>query len=277
MSHAVNGCRVSKAHLMGGLLALLMVCGGANAEPSSKAERSTDEVSSLGLAGHLRLHAGWAYNHYREPTLDVTFAGPEVVGGVLWLGEPDWVLSSELKLGQQHYDSPGSGSRTGIPNVDWQAQGLYALERWAPMWRGVHSGLAVQVIYTDFSGATSLGKSGYVRESRRVWWPLRWTQPLSRLGLDQPGSLEVEVAMLLYGEHVSRLSQVGGTWQDAINRQRSGISLQLKRVGTGQGLRLEPYARVTRMGTSDTVGAGAAHTATEPRNVRVQLGLNWSW
>lgn len=145
------------------------------------------------------------------------------------------------------------------------------------MWRGLQSGLGVQFIYNDLTGKTSLGQWGYMRESRRLWWPVRWTQPLSSLGLEQTGAMEVEAAVLLYGEQISRFSELGGTWKDATNRQRRGMYLQFKRVGTGQGLHLEPYFRVTSMGTSDTVSAGVGHTASEPRNMRVQLGLNWAW
>jgi hypothetical protein len=82
----------------------------------------------------------------------------------------------------------------------------------------------------------------------------------------------------LWGEHLSRLSQVNTTLQDVTNQQRKGAYLQIsKKVNTGLG-EMEPYARwawVDRSDVREVNMAGLATGSFEPENTRLQMGMKW--
>jgi len=88
----------------------------------------------------------------------------------------------------------------------------------------------------------------------------------------------VEAGGLLWGAHVSRLSQVNTSLQDVTNTQRRGVYLQVsQKISSSRGV-FEPYARWTRVDDSDirqvTVD-GQSRGACEPQNNRVNLGVKW--
>jgi hypothetical protein len=117
-----------------------------------------------------------------------------------------------------------------------------------------------------------LGFGGYDRLSTQVWLPVRWHSASA-----QPWA--VDAGWLLWGEHVSRLSQVNPNLQDVTNQQSKGVYLQIsKKLNTSSG-EVEPYARWTWVDNSDvrwvTVAPGLARGDYEPRNNRLQVGLKW--
>jgi hypothetical protein len=123
-----------------------------------------------------------------------------------------------------------------------------------------------------FRGTTSLGFGGYDRLSTQLWLPVRWHSASA-----QPWA--VDAGWLLWGEHVSRLSQVNTNLQDVTNQQSKGAYLQIsKKVKTDHG-EMEPYARLAWVDDSDvrwvTVAPGVDRGDYEPRNNRLQVGLKW--
>jgi hypothetical protein len=88
----------------------------------------------------------------------------------------------------------------------------------------------------------------------------------------------VDAGWLLWGEHVSRLSQVNTNLQDVTNTQRKGVYLQVSKMVNSSLGDLEPYVRWTWVDRSDVKEvnvAGRATGAYEPENTRLQIGLKW--
>lgn len=154
-----------------------------------------------------------------------------------------------------------------MPNVDTRWRVFRALTA-QPQWQ---YGLALHTHSNFLRGTTTLGFGGYDRLSTQVWLPVRWQS----LG-DQPWA--VDAGWLLWGEHVSRLSQVNASLQDVTNTQRKGAYLQIsQKISSSRGV-FEPYARWTRVDDSDVSQVtvdGQTRGAYEPQNNRVNLGVKW--
>lgn len=193
--------------------------------------------------------------------------GPEL--GLYWQshGAQAYTLEADALLGLQKYSSDQTGSLNQIPNIDtrWRV-----LKTW-PEQSQWQFGLAIHTHMNFLRGITSLGYGGYERISGQIWLPLRW-----RTEGQQPWVLDA--GYLLWGEHLSRLSQTNATLQDVRNVQRKGAYLQASTtLETGRG-QLQPYLRLTWVGDSDVqsvILAGEERGAYEPQNRRLQLGLKW--
>jgi hypothetical protein len=88
-----------------------------------------------------------------------------------------------------------------------------------PQWQ---YGLALHGHANFFRGTTSSGFGGYDRLSTQVWLPVSWHSAGA-----QPWA--VDAGWLLWGEHVSRLSQVNIRLQDVTNQQRKGAYIQISK------------------------------------------------
>lgn len=213
--------------------------------------------------GSWQLSAGW--QQYSEPQMQLK--GPEL--GVHWqsLNLAPYTLEADAQLGMQSYSSEQSGRLDSVLNLDTRWRALRALTA-QPQWQ---YGLALHTHANFLRGTTSLGYGGYDRLSTQLWLPVRWhsthTQPWA-----------VDAGWLLWGEHVSRLSQVNARFQDVTNTQRTGVYLQVsKKVNSIQG-ELEPFARWSWVDDSDVREQNVADQTMrtyEPKNTRLQVGLKW--
>ena len=214
--------------------------------------------------GAWQLSTGW--QDYSEPQMNLK--GPEL--GVHWQSQKlgPYTLEADAHLGLQNYSSVPSGRLNSVLNLDTRWRALRASTA-QPQWQ---YGLALHTHANFFRGTTSFGFGGYDRLSTQVWLPVRWRSA-------DPQPWVVDAGWLLWGEHVSRLSQVNPRLQDVTNQQRKGVYLQIsKNVHTDLG-EMEPYARWTWVDNSDvrwvTVAPGQARGDFEPRNNRLQVGLKW--
>lgn len=221
------------------------------------------QAQSDGPLGGWQLSAGW--QNYSEPQMNLK--GPEL--GLHWQSRSwgQFTLEADAHVGLQNYSSVPSGQLDSVLNIDTRWRVLRALTA-QPQW---HYGLALHSHSNFLRGTTTLGFGGYDRLSTQVWLPVRWQS----LG-DQPWA--VDAGWLLWGEHLSRLSQVNNSWQDVTNSQRKGAYLQIsQKISSSRGV-FEPYARWTRVDDSDirqlTVD-GQTRSAYEPQNNRVNLGVKW--
>jgi len=211
--------------------------------------------------GAWQLSAGW--QDYSEPQMKLK--GPEL--GAHWqsLNLGPYKLEADAHLGLQNYSSVQSDRLDSVLNVDSYWRALRASTD-QPQW---HYGLALHSHANFFRGTTSLGFGGYDRLSTQVWLPVRWHSASA-------APWTVDAAWLLWGEHVSRLSQVNTRLQDVTNQQRKGVFLQIsKKIHTDPG-EIEPYARWTWVDDSDVRWVtlpGQARGTHEPRNNRLQVGL----
>ena len=221
------------------------------------------QAQSHQILGVLHLNAGW--QDYRESEMQST--GPEL--GVYWqsLNLAPYTLEVDANLGLQNYTSGQSGRLNQVLNFDtrWQALRVSSAQ---PQWQ---FGLALHSHANFLRGTTSLGFGGYDRLSLQVWVPVRWHSASA-----QPWT--VDAGWLLWGEHLSRLSQVNTRLEDVTNTQRKGVYFQVsKKVNSSQG-ELEPYARWTWVDRSDVrevALAGQVLGAYEPENTRLQIGVKW--
>ena len=228
-------------------------------------------VGAIGMAqaqteqtlGGWQLSAGW--QDYSEPQMNLK--GPEL--GLHWqsrrLGA--YTLEADAHVGLQNYSSSDSGRLDQVPNVDTRWRALRALTA-QPQWQ---VGLALHTHANFLRGTTSLGFGGYDRLSTQVWLPVRWQS----LG-DQRWA--IDAGWLLWGEHVSRLSQVNTSLQDVTNTQRKGAYFQISQKRHTSRGELEPYARWTWVDDSDVqevTVSGQIRGAYEPRHNRLQVGLKW--
>jgi len=230
--------------------AFVGVMGSAQAQPEEK-------------RGAWQLSAGW--QDYSEPQMNLK--GPEL--GVNWQS-PKWgplTLEAEAQLGLQNYSSVPSGRLDSVLNLDTRWRVLRASTA-QPQWQ---VGLALHTHANFLRGTTSLGFGGYDRLSTQVWLPVRWQQ-------DNTQPWTVDAGWLLWGQHVSRLSQVNTGLQDVTNQQRKGVYFQIsKDIPTGLG-EMQPYARWTWVDDSDVHWVslvGLDRGTYEPRNNRLQVGLKW--
>lgn len=171
--------------------------GSAQAQPEEK-------------RGAWQLSAGW--QDYSEPQMNLK--GPEL--GVHWQSRK-WgplTLEAEAQLGLQNYSSVPSGRLDSVLNLDTRWQVLRASTAQS-QWQ---YGLALHTHANFLRGTTSLGFGGYDRLSTQVWLPVRWQQNNT-----QPWT--VDAGWLLWGQHVSRLSQVNNRFEDVTNQQRKGVYL----------------------------------------------------
>lgn len=223
---------------------------------------STQAQTDRSLSGW-QLSAGW--QDYSESQMRLK--GPEL--GLHWQSRlwSSFTFEADAHVGLQNYESVPSGRLNSVLNVDtrWRAMRTSTAH---PQWQ---FGLALHTHSNFLRGTTTLGFGGYDRLSTQVWLPVRWQS----VG-NQPWAMDA--GWLLWGEHVSRLSQVNSNLQDVTNTQRRGIYLQVsQKMSTSRSV-FEPYARWTRVDVSDIRQVnvnGQPSGAYEPQNNRVNLGVKW--
>ena len=178
-------------------------------------------------------------------------------------------LEADAIWGMQNYSSSVSGTLKNVPNLS---------TRWRVMtpFFGLPDlayGIALHTDYNNLRGISSVGHGGYERISTQLWLPMRLT-------LTASSPWELDAGVLLWGQHESRLSQATPNSEDVTNTQRRGVYLQANTLFvTAQGLLL-PYVRWAWIDNSDTVLAkqsGVMKPLQEPRNNRVQVGLQWQF
>ena len=237
-------------------------------------------------AARLQWSSSAAYSHYREPSIGMQLKGPELgvhlrLSDLRGLGRLK--LEVDLLGGAQNYSSAdGQLERRRTFDTRWHA--LYRLlpegsaqGQNSGQNSGLYAGLALQSSYSDLRGVVRPGVEGYERLNRSSWLTAQWRQSLKLDALPRLQGLQLDLGHLLDGRQTSYLSQVGGGWRDATNKQPWGWQVQLQSTWTAErGLLLEPFVRYTQVGHSDTVIAGPK-AVSEPANSRWQLGLKATW
>ena len=223
-------------------------------------------------------------SRYSEPSIGMKITGPEL-GLHLRMsdlrGLPRVQLEADGLIGAQDYSSR-DGTLSDRRTFDFRGRALYQLVPTGAD-QGLYAGLAYQASYSDLRGTvkpasgSSSAVVGYERLNQSAWLALQWRKSLNWDVLPTVQGYQLDLGILLDGRQRSYLSQVGGFWRDATNKQNSGWYLQLQGSWAAErGLTLEPYLRYTLVNESDTVSAGP-RLVTEPANKRLQLGLKATW
>ena len=225
----------------------------------------------------------WSYSlgaqRYAEPAMQLV--GPEI--GLHWHSTPlpragQAQLEVDALFGRQKYSSDKSGTLNNVPNIE---------TRWRILWPmnikpNISYGLALHTHFNDLQGKTSTGHGGYERQSLQLWLPFRWTdnsvQDWSALGPVK--SLRLDAGVLLFGQHVSKLSQANAsTYIDITNTQHTGVYFQTKAdYSTASGI-YSPFIRWTWVDNSNKVNGLRAGQENfyEPINRRLQIGVEWRY
>jgi hypothetical protein len=215
--------------------------------------------------GNWQLSGGW--QNYSESQMQLK--GPEL--GLHWRSNGMGPISTEADahLGLQNYNSSQSGRLDSVPNFDFQLRVMTSPQAQSP-WQ---YGLSLHGHSNFLRGTTSLGFGGYDRLTTQIWLPLRWH-------LDSVNPWTFDTGLLLWGKHLSRLSQVNDRFQNVTNTQKKGFYLQVSNKVYSSWGELEPYARWTWVDDSDVreVTEGEQkRSAYEPQNTRLQMGLKWQF
>jgi hypothetical protein len=263
-------------------IAMLLCMGAAWAQsPTAPTIKSTapDTAVASGLRWHWATSAG--LNSYAEPGL-MRLQGPEMglhlrLSDAAWGGH--WGLEADVLYGRQDYESTDTGRKTDNPNIETRSRIMYAHtgQRTAGPALGFSYGLAFHTLWSNLEGPTTTNHGLYLRKAFQLWAPVRWREGLA------PGAWATawtaEGGVLLSGQHISMLSQVGPNFMDVTNRQDKGVYLQFSSEHR-QGLRAgawSPFVRFTWLGDSDTVPISRVDQSAgiEPLSRRWQVGAQW--
>lgn len=221
------------------------------------------QTASQAPSGMWQLALGW--QHYSESQMQLS--GPEL--GLHWQSRNKgaYRLEADAAVALQNYSSTQTGTLDAVPNIDTRWRVLKSSRTW-PQWQ---YGLALHTHFNFLRGTTSLGFGGYDRLSTQIWLPVRW----QLLG-EQPWA--VDAGWMLWGAHVSKLSQVNASLQDVRNTQRKGAYVQAStHLKTEMG-ELQPYARWVWLDDSDVrwvIVGGEVQGAFEPQSKKLQVGVKW--
>lgn len=221
-------------------------------------------------------------NQYKEPGL-MQLQGPEAgvhARSTHWAEMPNAQLEGDILLGKQKYTSVKSGSMNGVTNLETRWRALTPVFSDTATNTSLLTGLAVHTLWNDLRGTSTFNGTqygGYQRSAMQLWLPLRW------VGGD---AWELDAGLLLYGRHLSKLSDVGPSYSDAVNTQRRGQYAQLTlQVPMKDGKVIKPFVRYTHLADSDTVVIRGPQnvcpsgfcTVTEPMSHRWQIGAIWEF
>ena len=216
---------------------------------------------------HIQWGVSGGVNRYQEKGL-MQLQGPEIgVHAKLtqWSALPSVQWEADVLLGKQKYTSEGSGSMTGVTNLETRWRALTPVFSNEPTNQGFLTGLAVHTLWNDLRGTSSTGSGGYERSATQLWLPVRWVSNF----------WELEAGVLVYGRHTSKLSQANTSppSADVVNTQKKGAYLQ-GQLNLQMDARhtLSPYVRYTGLGDSDVV-----NRTYEPASERWQAGVTWQF
>lgn len=212
-------------------------------------------------------------NQYQEKGL-MQLQGPEVgIHAKLtqWSVLPSVQWETDVLLGKQKYTSEGSGSMTGVTNLETRWRAMTPVFNDEPTRQGFFTGLAVHTLWNDLRGTTTFNQKtygGYERSAVQLWLPVRWSSA---------DMWDLDAGLLIYGRHTSRLSQVNTSYSDIVNTQHRGQYAQASvSWALDNGDTLKPFIRYTHLGNSNIVVMNG-DPWVEPESHRWQIGAIWEF
>lgn len=224
---------------------------------------TAEAPDTLGLTSGISL----GLNQYKEPGT-MALEGPEIGFHIRSANLPqlmNFQLESDVLLGQQKYTSDKSGSLDRVRNIETRWRALVPLFGSTNSTEGFSTGLAIHTLWNDLRGTTDTGKAGYERSAAQLWLPVRWASD---------NTWEVDAGWLLYGQHMSKLSQVSSSYTDIVNTQHRGEYVQISTHLTVDERTLTPFVRYTHLADSNVVDMGGQRWF-EPNSQRWQIGTIW--
>lgn len=212
-------------------------------------------------------------NQYQEKGL-MQLQGPEVgIHAKLtqWSVLPSVQWETDVLFGKQKYTSEGSGSMTGVTNLETRWRAMIPVFNDEPTRQGLFTGLAVHTLWNDLRGTTTFNQKtygGYERSAVQLWLPVRWSSA---------DMWDLDAGLLIYGRHTSRLSQVNTSYSDIVNTQHRGQYAQASvSWALDNGDTLKPFIRYTHLGNSNIVVMNG-DPWVEPESHRWQIGAIWEF
>ena len=183
-------------------------------------------------------------------------------------------LGGRFAFGPAHYSS-ASGTASGQVNNIWEIRGLIGKDfTYGDVDFSPYTGYAVRYLYNDARGLTSLGTSGYRRQSVYQYIPLGLT---SRLGLTDGArlALNTEYDLFTAGTQKSYLSDPNPTWGNIVNHQRHGFGFGGSIMFQMRGWSAGPWFDYWHIKDSDflPIPGSPGLGGMEPDNKTTELGL----
>jgi hypothetical protein len=246
---------------MNSKISLTFACAASCLTVLASAQTATFEKTQLAVSAGM--------NRYTEPGL-MQLEGPEVGMHLRtrWSRLSQYQLEADVLLGSQRYTSESSGTLNHVANIETRWRAMRKVWLGNTPQSGISAGLAIHTLWNDLRGNTSADKYGYQRIATQLWLPVRWNSPYN---------WDIEGGLLIYGRHISKMSEVSTSYSDITNTQRRGRYLQ---AAYGFNLRngdtVKPFMRYTYLGDSNTVTM-ANQNWIEPNSDRWQMGLIWEF
>ncbi len=219
-------------------------------------------------------HVGFSAGVNRYQEYEMQLLGPEMglhprITG--WHVMPQTQLEADVLVGKQRYTSTGTGNMNGVTNLETRWRGLVPLFGSTSPKAGFSSGVAVHTLWNDMRGRSSTGHGGYERSAVQLWLPVRWAS----------GDVwELDAGLLIYGRHISKLSQVNSANSDVTNIQNSGQYAQISMNLMQSNSTIKPFVRYTHLANSNVVRNSeydGLRPRLEPESRRWQIGAVWEF
>jgi len=202
----------------------------------------------------------------------------------------EWMWAAQLELagGKVDYDGALVDFDTGettpykISDIsDWMVEGRVLLGpefRWQGGYGSPYVGLGYRWLW-DKGGGRGIG--GYDRAANYFYVPLGGTVTFA-LGDGWSLCPTAEYDYFIFGEQISKFSDIDPGFSDLTNRQTSGhgwrASLSLEKDFGTWGLKVQPFVRYWKIGKSKTVeieyeGIGPIGIGWEPKNETREAGV----
>jgi hypothetical protein len=214
---------------------------------------------------------------YREPEASVRLDGTKwgAAVGCTLPGLPGGChLQAGLEASWGALGYRGSGSLERVPEVRLEPRILLGRDFAPAAWLGLSPfiGFGQRSAWNDLRGTTSTGARGYRRESRVRYLPVGcWLRVPVGPGRLLAGCLEWDP--VLQARAISRFTDVGGGYQDAINHPGGGRGFRTCILFESGTCSVGPWLQEWRLDRSEWTPIGRGTRAQEPANRTREAGL----
>ncbi len=233
-------------------------------------------VTGIELGGQLS-----RYN-YQEPDLEVKNYGYKFgVNALLTGGLYDgWFVRGDLRFAAGDVDYEGSGEQGDQPDYLFELRALggkdFLFGRFAV---APFTGIGYRYLKNDARGYSSIGSSGYRRESQYLYVPLGF-QPRMRLNNGAHLALSVEYDFFVKGWQYSKLTDVYDGYPNMLNQQDNGYGIRGELMYMMSRWSFGPFFNYWNVGTSNyKCGFGSEYVicGVEPMNQTVEWGAQFRY
>jgi hypothetical protein len=241
--------------------------------PENPKDPKTVTALEIGVQG--------SFYHYHEKDLGVKLQGPQ--GGVHALATGDiggqWFLRADGRFTAGSPSYKGSGQMDTNPNYIGELRATIGRDFLTRNY-GIspYVGVGYRYLYSDIRGMTTTGQLGYRRANHMLFVPIG-LQPRVQLPNGDKLTLTAEYDPMLKGWQESFLSDVGESYPDLTNKQKTGYGVRADLMYQKDNWSAGPFMNYWNINQSTTecgVGSGASPLSVcgyEPHNHTLEYGF----